>query len=1141
MIMIGGVLMILLAAGAQPTVVLSLPAQVPAPVQYAAEQIQAQWQPLGLEVKVTHSRPPRGAAAVVVSILGEAKSNEWTRRYGLRIPQEPESYALQQLGSGGAQVLVVGRDAVGAMRGMLELADLLPARTAALLHATGRASKARSNPELVAQTAADAFSSLTRVSKTMKPRVAFRATNPFLSLPFPPDQPWWLLSEEFWTKYLDMLAHARFNWVDIHGMYNVMRTNFPNIYPYFVNSKTFPHVGVPDAEKARNLAMLKKVVAMAKRRGIKIALMSYHASWNVPGGQKVPYPQTEENLALYTRECVEALLKAVPDLGMIGFRIGESGRRENFYELSYLPGLADSGLKLPLYTRSWGASHSAIRDLGNRYPGRFFLEIKYNGEHYGLPYIVAGGRMARWRDYSYQGYASYPRPFTILWQIRANGTHRFFRWAEPDFVKTTARCCALCGARGFSLESIETYFPQMDYFHRPDCGHKYPYWVMDRYWLWYLVWGWLTYSPGDTGWQEIACLRLADGDVNAASAMLQRIKSASRIVPLIYAAHCMGPDHRNMAPEFETGGNILEFGNVEPLDPFVYQSTGGYVTHVLSGRPDARITPLKVAQELDDLAAAATRPVPGAPASDEWVCWTEDNAALAHLARYYAHKIRAAVALRMFEQTGDEGQAAEARRQVRAAAEAWGNLSKVTARHYEYVHDTLRMHDPHFLWSKLLPGLQRDIERLDQRLDQVRQEQTELLPLLRHVPVRLLRRGEDLRLEATVAGRERPKLVAKVELKPGQWTAFAARPLGHGRAVAVVPAERLPRPRVRYFLEATVAGKTVRYPQGAPDRSAILVPICLDGPPRFVKPAEAKEIERTPELVTLQISALVADADGIAKAWVWYKPLPSTRVWRRRPARVSHAGRRWRVWATVPSTPEGVMWAVEVADAAGQASRSPSFDINAPDIPYRWLDPWPGPVTRGQSLKALPRKLLTRERFSAMLLGRGATDFYFAPPEVKQRVLDAVREGLNLVICDQDCPDKFSLDWLPGGIKGGDKDVNEVKVVPGHPLTRGLGDRLRSDKIGNDLFDDVGQGWQILTDPPALAVRREGKGYIILCQLRVLERFNVLGCQRVVENLLRFARAGSDKPVLVLDPGTGVLDSVLFLMDVPWRTPEEVK
>ena len=127
----------------------------------------------------------------------------------------------------------------------------------------------------------------------------------------------------------------------------------------------------------------------------------------------------------------------------------ESGKSESFFERSFLEGIRNSEKEdVRLYTRTWGATFKDLAQLGMAYPENFYIEIKYNGEHLGAPYNAIQGR---WKDYSYQQYLNYPRYWKIIWQVRANGTHRLFPWFDTDFARRAARANSFGGGIGFSL------------------------------------------------------------------------------------------------------------------------------------------------------------------------------------------------------------------------------------------------------------------------------------------------------------------------------------------------------------------------------------------------------------------------------------------------------------------------------------------------------------------------------------------------------------------------------------------------------------------------------------------------------------------------------------------------------------------
>ncbi|NOY81602.1 MAG: hypothetical protein GXP31_11455 [Kiritimatiellaeota bacterium] len=1010
---LGASLVLALAVEAGPAVRLRVPAAVPGPVRFGLKDLRT-------------ALVDRGCRLIAVGEAGNAFEivvRQSGSVSGSPVPAEPESFSIVPGSPGDRRLEVSGRDPTGLMYGLLELAERVRRGTA-----------------------------LEQVPKIVQaPFLAFRAPNPFLSLPYPFKgkwEDWWFRSEDFWRTYLDMLARARFNWVDLHGMYDVRTTRFPNIYPYFLTSKSFPKAGIAPAERAANLAMLKQVVTMAADRGIKVALMSYHASWNVRGAPRAPYPETEENLARYTRECVAELLRQVPNLGMVGFRIGESGRKEDFYEKSYLPGIADSGKDLPLYTRTWGASRDKILDLGRLYPERFLIEIKYNGEHFGLPYIVSGGRMARWSHYSYQAYCQPPEPYRIVWQIRANGTHRLFRWGRPAWVSRAVRACVLDGAVGFSLESVNSYYPQYDYYHKqPDL--KWFKWVVERDWFWYLLWGRLAYDPNlpEDTWR--AALAEHFGSADAGGPMLELSRNMSRIVPLIYSVHCMGPDHRNMAPEFETGGPIDRFAFVKPLDTFAMQSIPEYVARLLRKDPSARTDPLQMAAALDQavtkIGTGLKRPPPRVTRGRrELMDWRADAQCLAALGAYYAAKVRAATWLQLYRATRDPESWRRARECAEQAVDAWQALSQAGDRFYRPFVDTLRMHTEKFRWSAYLPEVKKDLEILERVKRRVAALKLPVIPGVK--PVSLA------------------PLTVRVDCTP---------------------------------ISATRALKTFR-------------------------------VRVTPAVGAVSFPAGT-------RAFLRFKHLPSEQTWRKRRMQPRDGG----FVGTVRVTPAGAQWAVEVV--------APQAGTCWPDWrrerPYRVIEPWDGPVPNLTPVSRLPELGgafdVSRRRFGAILCGRIARALSEAPSAQKRELLAQVAAGQALVIFNQDYPGSFDASWLPGGIRGTDRDFDSCKTLGPHPLLDGVPATLQLKKIVNDALEGGDGEWRKLTVPCGLAVRRYGKGRIILVQLRLLETADDPTSERLLRNILRYALQGSDKPLLVLDSGNGALPSALDSLGIDYRVRQD--
>ncbi len=204
---------------------------------------------------------------------------------------------------------------------------------------------------------------------TGRPFLRDRGWNIFLTLPWDyaasntdydpaalvdPDR-WWFANEGFWRTLFDQMARARLNWIDLHGTWDVSVTDAPNLYAYFIQSDRFPKVGVSPEIKAANLRRLNTIIRMAHARGVRVSLMAYEARFRTPHAPS-PYPENEADLYAYTREVVEKMIRQAPELDAIGFRIGESGHGEAFFNC-YLEAVQASGRDIPPLARSRSMKH----------------------------------------------------------------------------------------------------------------------------------------------------------------------------------------------------------------------------------------------------------------------------------------------------------------------------------------------------------------------------------------------------------------------------------------------------------------------------------------------------------------------------------------------------------------------------------------------------------------------------------------------------------------------------------------------------------------------------------------------------------------------------------------------------------------
>lgn len=474
--------------------------------------------------------------------------------------QQKEAYSIS---AKNGKVSITGSDANGAMYGAFEFAERL-----------------HQNPEKAWKTNAQG-----------KPFLADRGLNLFLTLPWDykkndtdydpaaltDSNRWWFHNENYWKTLLDLMAHSRLNWLDIHGAWDISVTSAPNLYAYFVTSKSFPKVGVNDDIKRKNLAQLNHVIDMAHERGIKVSLMAYEANLKIPQNNNPGYEANEKNIYQYTKEVVEQTIRQAPKLDAIGYRIGESGKGESFFHC-YGEAVKASGREIPIITRSWITRKQKVLPLA-RASKDFTVEIKYNGEQWGAPYMVAGGRMANWHSYSFEDYLSdsgnaksekmwpgnpavgggnWPsEPYKIVWQVRANGTHRIFPFYNPNWVRRTINEMKIGTASGYTIEGEDAYYPKSPDYYLANAKDKYCDWIHQRDEMYWMTWGRLGYDPStaDSVFDKHAEELLGKDSQK----LVEAWKDASLTIPKAFMAFSLGPDHRNHAPELEWGGDTNAF------------------------------------------------------------------------------------------------------------------------------------------------------------------------------------------------------------------------------------------------------------------------------------------------------------------------------------------------------------------------------------------------------------------------------------------------------------------------------------------------------------------------------------------------------------------------------------------------------
>jgi hypothetical protein len=942
-----------IAAPAAKTAHVVTPEKAAPQVKFAVTDLRLALEKAGWKVSVE----PRSSPADVEIVIGEKGDPNVAKASNNRlpVPDKAESYAVSTVPSKHV-VVVEGSDATGAMYGVLDLAE-----------------------QIGGQKEDDFLNSLKPVTKS--PYLEVRGVNMFLTVQDidSPDGAFW--SDDYWDTYLGIMARNRYNLLDIHGPCDAVTLTFPNGFSYFVSLPDFAEVGVGPERAAKNMARFREVIHMAAERGIKVGYMNYEASSPI-GPWKTRRFGTDERwtrvsqefltgtrLEQYTRESVDSFLKQIPELWMFGFRVGESGQPEDFYKKTYLAALAQLPPSLKVYLRTWIADPQKVRELAASIKNPLYIEPKYNGEQLGLPYQAALGGRQYPPSGSYESYTNNPKNYSILWQIRAHGTHRVFYWGSPDFARRTVRSCKFGDGVGFAMEPMEAYLPASEYLHHnPKTDHSFYKWMVEREWVWHLVWGRTAYDP-DVSDEVFVNEFINHFGPQAGPLVFKALTESSKVVPFVYSYHNVGLDHQDFAPEFETGdhafgarsrlwqgtrlvpygGNNDDFLRVNTLDRTAMAAPSTYVDDRLKGLEGGKMSPFQAADYLDAAAKDSEEDIEEAaklnPSSAKnFDCIRLDIHAVAWLGRYYRDRILSATHLEFYERTFHHPELTLAHEYLERAVSDWDRLSDVTEEHFGFVPEYIRMGVKDFRWRDEGRSLGVDLDQinnLEATFRQIPQEQW-YRGIIGHVPPSKARPGKPLRLTATFAS----------EIGQGQY-GYAdssmhlfyrnSHDLGYTQVelrqdnesertwTGEIPADRVVPGFLDYYFEVNRGRWYHGYGGTLESRPPyhILVnnndskPILSHTPPAGPVRGDS---------VTLSVN--VRARAKVMTVYLYYKRMPAYFEWVRIEMQPAGEG---QFSAPVPLTPEGILYYFEALDEDGNAANYPDFLQRTPHFA---IDSW---------------------------------------------------------------------------------------------------------------------------------------------------------------------------------------------------------
>lgn len=260
------------------------------------------------------------------------------------------------------------------------------------------------------------------------------------------------------------------------------------------------------------------------------------------------------------------------------------------------------------------------------------------------------------------------RTYEVFWELHGPG--RILLWGDADYVRRALPTFTLGGADGFEIEP-----PDLDsgpIFSEPHNNRESWRWNFERYWLFYQLWGRLSYDPKTPDRIWIAELQRRFGP--AAQDVWDVYRSAGRIEPEIVATRFGAPD-QPASPETDAGGTLEEYARAHPGDTETITNAGNVTEGMRSGKQ----APSDTAAVLNGYAAATEQAIARVDArlkgsNPEWNSSKADFQALTLLARYHAARQSSA------EASLDNGSAAldHAMAQMRAARAAWEKLATIS-------------------------------------------------------------------------------------------------------------------------------------------------------------------------------------------------------------------------------------------------------------------------------------------------------------------------------------------------------------------------------------------------------------------------------------------------------------------------------
>jgi hypothetical protein len=506
-------------------------------------------------------------------------------------------------------------------------------------------------------------------------------------------------------------------------------------------------IGISSQEQLRNLTALNKLIKMAHERGIRFTVGIWDHIYRggvqgggIPGTKDAPdkpvpglvWGLNEDNLIPYTKAALTKLIKLVPDLDAIQFRMhNESGLKRGEQDVFWsdvfkMMRLAAPDLRLDLRAKELPESVilSAI-ETGIK----FRITTKYWMEQMGMPFHPTQINPEKSpRRHSYSDMLRYPQQYKMHWRLWNGGTARILLWGDPEFVRRFAESTHLYNGDGYEVnEPLATKMEAQSHDAKPfdllNPQYRYYEYEFERYWHFFQLFGRIGYNPETPPdlWHKEFESRFGK---QAGSSLESALHKASWILPRIIASvypYSGFPMTRGWA-EKQRLGDLPSYAKNAGSDIQQFANFDEEAQLLIEGGATAKILPSinskwfeQISNEVSKLINDAEKAT-GKTSDKEFVSTVTDLKILSNLALYHSRRIPAAVSYRIFERSQDVSALDEAIAYEEKAIDAWRQIVRSAGDVYtEDIMIGVRTADLCGHWKDELVSLEAGLKNLKQK------------------------------------------------------------------------------------------------------------------------------------------------------------------------------------------------------------------------------------------------------------------------------------------------------------------------------------------------------------------------------------------------------------------------------------------